>query len=79
MKTSTDGVTYTSVSGANPTAGFNIGNMAVGAQLWVQYQVMVNAVPLSPAPASYVTNSSWTYNYFPPAPEHRSPGNHELQ
>lgn len=68
VKTSTDGVNYTSVSGADPTVGFNIGNVVVGAQIWVQYQVTVNAVPLSPALAQYVTNSSWTYNFLSSCP-----------
>jgi uncharacterized repeat protein (TIGR01451 family)/fimbrial isopeptide formation D2 family protein len=68
VKTSTDGVNYTSVPGADPTVGFNIGNVVVGAQIWIQYIVTVNAVPLSPAAASYVTNSSWTYNFLSSCP-----------
>ncbi len=78
-KTSTDGVTYTTLSGANPSAGFNIGGIAVGAQLWVQYQAAVNAVPPSPAAASYVTNSSWTYNFLTNCSVSSSPGYHDLQ
>jgi uncharacterized repeat protein (TIGR01451 family) len=64
VKTSTDGVNYTVLPGANPSTGFNIGSIAVGGQLWIRYQAAVNAVPPSPSPASYVTNSSWTYNFL---------------
>ena len=55
-----NGVTQSS---ANPVSGVNLGTVAAGAMVTVSYQVRVEAVPLSPAPATYVGQASWTYQY----------------
>lgn len=48
---------------ASPVNGVNLGTVAAGTTVAVSYQVRVDAIPLSPAPATYVGQASWTYQY----------------
>ena len=50
-------------SGANPISGVNIGTVAAKATVTVSYQVQVTSIPLPPAAATYLGQSSWTYQY----------------
>ncbi len=49
--------------GANPGAGVNLGTVAGGGSKTVQFQVRVNSIPASPAPAQYDATASFTYQY----------------
>jgi len=49
--------------GANPVNGVNVGTVAAGATVSISYQVQITSIPLPPAAASYVGQSSWTYQY----------------
>src|SRR5262249_50498801 len=49
--------------GANPGAGVNLGTVAAGATKTVTFQVRVNSIPASPAPARYDATASFTYQY----------------
>ncbi len=50
-------------TGADPSVGVNLGTVAAGATKNVSFQVQVTSIPLPPAPASFVGQSSWTYQY----------------
>src|SRR5262249_53200741 len=49
--------------GANPGSGVNLGTVAAGPTKTVTFQVMVNSIPASPAPAEYDSTASFTYQY----------------
>jgi uncharacterized repeat protein (TIGR01451 family) len=48
---------------ANPAAGVNVGTVATGASVPISYRVRVTALPVSPAPAIFQAQASWTYQY----------------
>ena len=50
-------------AGANPAAGVNIGTVAGGTTVTVEFKVQVTSVPASPAPAQYSNAASWTYQF----------------
>ena len=52
-------------AGANPSAGVNVGTIAVGASKTITFQTLVTAIPTSPAVAQYSNSASWTYQYVP--------------
>jgi uncharacterized repeat protein (TIGR01451 family) len=48
---------------ANPVVGVVIGSVTAGATASIVYQVRVTALPVSPAPATFQGQASWTYQY----------------
>jgi uncharacterized repeat protein (TIGR01451 family) len=48
---------------SNPVAGIQVGTVAAGAKTVISYRMLVNALPISPAPAQYSNFASWTYQY----------------
>ncbi len=49
--------------GANPAAGVNLGTVAGGDTVTVEFKVQVTSVPASPAAAQYDNAATWTYQY----------------
>ena len=50
---------------ASPLAGVNVGSVPAGGTTTVRFQVRVNTLPASPAPATYVNTARWDYDYIP--------------
>jgi uncharacterized repeat protein (TIGR01451 family) len=55
-----NGVTQAS---ANPVTGVNVGNVLAGTSAVVTLQMLVNAIPASPAPAEFSNFAKWTYDF----------------
>ncbi len=68
-----DGITQT---GADPTAiaGVNVGTIAGGTLKTITFQVKVNSVPASPAPASYSNQAKWDFDFVSCAGQPITPG-----
>ena len=50
--------------GADPTVGFSVNNIGVGATVTVSFDVNVVSLPASPSAASFSNSARWTYTYI---------------